>query len=358
MGRSIDKFSDLSWAAFKLAVQTRGSRIQWVLENEVYYLAAKDGAYTFECMLKPEDDTEHQAFIDRKDFEDNFKDSANVPTPVNKSTGSQRVSIEKADDSSTTLISHDWCDPSSWSTESIKVTGKVLVQDAGKVYDIGDVFIIDLTHGRKTDEDEISAPYLFKLTDDGTELTEDEDYVVDYKLGKVTIDVNYTVVGALVADYHKSDGSGYIFEPTPGKVLVLEHPELNFSKDSFINTHIIFEVWVGNPYFNPANPIVDWTPTSQFGVDNFLRFPYKKKIYKNEKDLINAANLGQGYIPKFGNLVTDVLVFPFNYVTTTSLKSSDLAQLRLYLKKDKDGKNIPLTGSFGTVSFYVVSLNE
>ena len=356
MGRVQDMFSDLPWASFKEFVDTRGCNVQWVDVKGAYYLMAKDGDVVAECMFGKEE----PAHDDQVEFETNYKNLGNKKQAVtNESTGSQRVSIEKADDSSTTLISHDWCDPSSWSTESIKVTGKVLVQDAGKVYDIpGDALIIDLIHGRKTDEDEISAPYLFKLTDDGTELTEDTDYVVDYKLGKVTMDDSYTVVGALVADYHKADGSCYIFEPTPGKNLVLEHPELNFSKDCFINTHIIFEVWVGNPYFNPANPIVDWTATSQFGVDNFLRFPYKRKIYKNEKDLINAANLGQGSIPQFGNLAHDTLVFPFNYVTTTTLKASDMAQLRICLKKDKDGKNIPLTGSFGTVSFYVVSLNE
>lgn len=359
MGRSIEKFSDLSWTAFKQAIQTFGLRIKWVYEDDIYFLVARDGDDIFECMLKPEDDTEHQAYIDRQDFIDNFKDKANVPAPTNKTTGSIKVAIEKPDDSSTTLISHDWCDQTSWFYESIEVIGKTPTNETGKVYNLGgDINIIDIIHGKITDEDEIDRKYLFQVTDDGTPIVEGTDYTVDYKNGKFTIDDAYTIQGALLCNYYKADGSGFLYEPKAGKILVLEHPELNFAKDCFINTYIDFEVWIGNPYFNPANPIVPWTPTSQFGVDNFLRFLHKKKTYKNEKDLINAANLGQGSIPAFGNLNKEVLVFPFNYVTTTNLKSSQLAQLIIRLRKDENGNNIPLTGSFGTVSFYVVSLME
>ena len=359
MGRSLDKFSNLSWTAFKQAFQLRGLKLQWVLDDDIYYLAAKDDGYTFECMLKPESDTEHQAYIDRQDFIDNFKDNANKPQQVmNQTTGAMKVAIEKPDDSSTTLISHDWCDPTSWFYESIEVTNKTPVIDTGKTYNIGDINIVDIIHGKITDEDEVDRKYLFQLADDGTPLVEGTDYTVDYKTGKFTIADAYTVQGALLCNYYKSDGSGFLYEPKAGKILILEHPELNFSKDCFINTHIDFEVWVGNPYFNPANPIVAYDPNISIAEHNCLRFPYKKKTYKNEKDLVNAANLGQGFIPKFGNLPADVLVFPFNYVTTTSLKASQLAQLIIRLKKDSDGNNIPLTGSYGTVSFYVISLNE
>ena len=355
MGYSKDMFEDLPWASFKEFVDNKEIDIQWVDVKGAYFMMAIDGDVTAECMFNKED----PATADQVEFETNYKNIGNKKhKPKGNSDGAVRVSVEKSDESSTTLISHDWCDQCSWYSESIQVTSKTPTLEAGKVYNLGgDVNIIDLTHGRKTDEDEVSAPYLFKLTDDGNELIEDMDYVVDYENGKFTIDNDYTVLGDLLVDYHKADGSSFTFEPTPNKILILEHPELNFSSDCFINTHISFEVWVGNPYFDPEQPIEEYDPEVP-GLENCIRLPYKTKIYKNEKDLINAANLGQGYIPAFGNLGVDILVFPFNYVTTISLKSSDLAQLRVRLKKDSDGNNIPLTGSYGTVSFYVISTDE
>lgn len=354
MGRVQEMFSDLPWVSFKEFVDTRGCNIQWVDVKGAYYLMAKDGDIVAECFFNKETPIP----TDQKDFEDNYKSVGNkTQAAVNKTTGAIKVAVEKSDESSTTLISHDWCDPSSWFTNSERVVDKVLTFESGLIHSSGDVDIIDLTHGRVTDEDEFSSSYLVELKDNDVVIIEDKDYTVDYKTGKFTLDVNYSKQGELKATYSKATDSVYIYEPKPGKILVLEHPELNFSKDCFINVHIDFEVWVGNPYFDPEQPIVEYDPDVP-GLENCLRLPYKKKVYKNEKDLVNAANLGQGFIPQFGNLPDDVLVFPFNYVTTTNLRSTDLAQLRLSLGKNKDGEVVPLTGSYGTVSFYVISLNN
>lgn len=273
--------------------------------------------------------------------------------PRTSTTGVLKVAFEKPDDPSTTLVSHDWCNPTTWYSKSERTVGGSLSLKGGTtdVWETGKEVLIDVKHGHIYSEDSLVPAYGFKLYDDDLELEEDEDYHVDYLTGEVTIDVNYTVLGTLTADYSQAKSSEFILEPTAGKVLIIEHTELNFSKDAVIDHPLDFEIYVGNPYFNPQLPE---SPT------NPMRVLYKKLTYKNEKDIINASNLGQGYIPKFGNLQHDILVFPFNYVTSTAMKSSQLVQLRIRMRNDNDenGKPIGLTGTYGTVSFYVISHAE
>lgn len=262
--------------------------------------------------------------------------------------GAQRVSIEKPDHASTTLVSHDWCDPCTWYQKSVKIEGETLTFESGKTYASSASKWIDLTHGRMSDEDDVAATYIPKVYDDGQLLTLN-DYSINYDLGKVTLSENYTPNGAITATFYKPTSSEFLLEPTAGKILVLEHAELNVSKDCMVNVPINFEIWVGNPNFNQQQPESEVNP---------LRILYKKKRYKNPKDLINAANLGQGEISQWGGLPHPILIFPFNYITLQPLRASQLSQLRIRLDKDQNGNDVPLTGSWGTCSFYVMSLKE
>jgi len=264
-------------------------------------------------------------------------------------TGVPRVAIEKPDVPSTSIISHDFCDPCTWYSKSARVEGEELTLESGKTFNSLSQNWIDLTHGRTTDEDDFAENYLPVIYDNGVELVEGQDFTIDYKNGKVTFAENYTVQGTITANFSHATSSHFILEPIAGKILILEHAELNFSKDCFINVPISFEIWVGNPYFNPQEPE---SPT------NPLRVLYKRKKYKNEKDLINAANLGQGEIAQWGNLPHPVLVFPFNYVTLQPMKSSQLTQLIIHLDSDSNGNQVPLQGSWGTATFYVMSIPD
>lgn len=259
-----------------------------------------------------------------------------IPERTN-TTGVMKVSIEKPDDSSGTIVSHDWCDPCTWYTQSVRVLGETPVQDSGNAdkYDLNAKNIIDLKHSRLYGEDNLASTYEVIVKDGETVLEEDVNYTVDYKLGSINLINGYTIQTGLTATYSKANGSLYELIPTVGKVLMVEHSELNFSQDCKINSPIQFQVFAG------GNPV-------------------KTIKYKNEKDLINAANLGQGSIPQFGNLLHPVIVFPFNYVTVTPLKSSLAMKIQLKLLNDIDsnGDMIPLTGSFGTASFYIISVKD
>ena len=247
-----------------------------------------------------------------------------------------KVAIHKSEGNSTSISSHDWTDPCTWYTESVRVVGETLDLDTGKTYLMDHVNIIDLVHGRVSDEDDFSATYLVKVYDNAVEKTEDTDFTVDYENAKVIFDAGYTVTGPVTCDYSYENGSMYKLAPLSGKILSLEHAELQFSSDiSMNNSFIDFEIWVYNPYDLP-NKIM-----------------YKIKRYKNMKDILNSANLGQGKIQPIAGMTNDILVFPFNYVTVQNLLSSQGAELRISINNDA-----PFGGEWGTATFYITSESE
>ena len=127
----------------------------------------------------------------------------------------------------------------------------------------------------------------------------------------------------------------------------IEHTEIQFSGDvkipnkfygDLVTTWFDFQIWVYNPADLP-NKIL-----------------YKNTRYKSETDIINDANLAYAH-PKFGNLADTsgkgYITLPFNYGSLQPLKSSQGAELRVKLKDD-----IPIEGSFATVTIYYLSRDE
>lgn len=230
-----------------------------------------------------------------------------------------------------TIVSHDWCDKTTWFGDSISVSGETLTDSGdGLTFNSTHTHWIDLTHGKFYKEDTIASSYQVKVYDNGVLQT--TGYTVNYSLGTVTFNASPT--GPVTADYNYATTGTFYIKPSSGKSLHLEHAELQFSKDVFVDKAISFEVWAYNPYDLPNKVMVDVIK------------------YKNEKDVINSSNLGQGYIPQFGNLPNDILVFPFNYAAVREMKSSQGVELRLSIG------DTPLTGSYATVSFYCLSEDE
>lgn len=323
----------LPWTTFKTNVITKG--ILRFIEKDTYYLLTY-GSYE-SSVLK-------DAGSEQTDFETNYKSLANKSSALDvdlfKKTSIQKipmVAIYKPEGSSGSIATHDWCDKTTWYGSSVRVLGEELsltANESGKEYDSTNQYWIDLVHGKKSDEDEISTPYLAKVYVDAVLKTEVTDYTVNYASGLVTfIEVQ---TGVVTADYSYATNSTFKLAPDAGKVLILEHAELQFSTNiNLQNQFIDFEIWVYNPYNLPN------------------KFMYKRKRYKNIKDVINSANLGQGVIPAIAGLTNDIVVLPFNYATIQPLQSSVGAELRISLSN-----NVPFTGEFSTATFYVVSQTE
>lgn len=234
-----------------------------------------------------------------------------------------------------TLVTHDLCDKTTWYQESTEHLGVELSENPlglTKVFkNSNHTHWIDLTHGKLYGEDSVVNKRIPKVYIDG--VGQIGGYSVNYVAGEITFEEVPT--GVVTADFWKAGSSCFSVIPTTGKILALEHAELQFSADVVMDNAITFEIWVYNPMDLPN------------------KIPYKTIKYKNIKDIINAANLGQGYIPKISGLQNDILVFPFNYIATKPLQSSVGAELRVKIEGDEE-----LSGEWATATFYFLSEDE
>jgi len=258
----------------------------------------------------------------------------------------QKVAVYKAEGDSFIAVTPDFTDRTTWFQESIKVTDEVLTLDTGKTYNSANTFWINATHGKIYMEDAITVGglplhfggtriYPAQIKDNGTEIAEDTDYSINYDTGMVTLDADYTAIGSITATYYYATTSVYTIKPDDLKMIHIEHSELQFTGDLLMNAPVNFDIWVYNPGDLPNKML------------------YKRTTYKNIKDIINAANLGTGVIAPVDILTNPISVFPFDYATLKTLRSSQGAELRVSVEGD-----IPFSGEWGTATFYILSEAE
>lgn len=246
-----------------------------------------------------------------------------------------KVATYRPEGSSSTKVSHDWCNKSTWYQNSTEVTGETMTDSGNQLtFNSTNAYWIDLEHGKVYNEYNIADKKQPKVYIDDVETT--TGFSINYEVGSVTFDNAQT--GTIKCDYWYGSNSLFTLAPDPGKIMIIEHAELQFSKNIQINTPINFEIWVYHP-----------DQVTYPGV----KVPYQVIKYKSMKDIINAANLGQGFIPACGELTQDILVFPFNYATVKPFRSSIGAELRVTADD-----NSMLGGEWGTATFYILSEDE
>lgn len=252
--------------------------------------------------------------------------------PQNKKTafGVLKVAQVEADGDFLSMVSHNWSDKHSWYGESERVTGETLTLVGGTTYQLAND-IVYLQGGRVMDEDVIYPNIPLVVYDNGVEV-DPADYTVGVDLNQIIFDSAPT--GPVTADYNKSVGSAYILQPGAGKSLILRKAEVQFSIDT-VMTPLSFEIWAYNPLDLPNKVMVD------------------QRIYKTERDLISIGNEGQGYIPKFGALQNDVIVFPFDYGRAIVLNDSQGVELRVRILDDTE-----FAGEWSSITFYTAEEDE
>jgi len=299
---------------------------------------------------------------DQLDFETNFKNrrrtimrrtSDNVP----------RVAVEKTDLTKVTKITHDWCHPETWYSESIHVPRKqvALLPDM-KTAPAGDVNIIDTFHGllfqEQTLVDKDGRSYRTKLWKNGQELAEVDphtgagDFTVDYRAGTFVLRDAAAPGDVIEVSYHKADKSGLVIEPLPGTSLIITEVEINFSADFILTDSALFQPR-GNSSallgplveagIAPANTEVDLGPPL---------------VYKTMRDYYAEAQKSYPVMPPLGGngwrgIQAPVYVLSWDYVSATKLRSSAGMKVRVSLEHDT-----PFEGTMATVSFYCQSEPE
>jgi hypothetical protein len=238
------------------------------------------------------------------------------------------------------FYSHNFCDPTTWYMDSERVTSETLEVIPGtdnKQFQADYTNWIDLSHGKVSDEDDISSSYLPVVKVDSVTKTEatpfgsgtDGDFTIDYAAGKVIF--HDSVTGTVTADYSYEDGSTFSFAPDSGKNLQLLRAETQISVDMVMSSSLIYVVKVGST-------------------------PVKTKIYKTIHDFINESNKAYPTIPAFsGNrgFVQPIHTFAWDYASRTDLYDSLSMSVDVYLES-----HTPCTGEYAMVTFYFWSKDE
>jgi hypothetical protein len=246
--------------------------------------------------------------------------------------------------SETVKATHNYCDPTTWWTESVEVNGETLTDSGdGLTWNSGHENWIDLVHGKVFEEDHFQDDYEVKVYVGGVEKTMRDpfatdwsgggDYYVDFAAGNVIFQNDQTG-NTVTADYHYENGSSWYLTPSENKELLVEKAEMQLSSDIEMTADLRYDIEInmGGGYF-----------------------AYAGTIYKSTWQILMEARGAYPVIPVLGTgpRGTGVTVtgFPFIYSTARVLSSLN-PPTRLRVKTMGD---LPFEGSHASGTFYCLS---
>ena len=238
--------------------------------------------------------------------------------------------VVKSNDPSFPKSTHDFCNKTTWWTMSTRVTDEVLTTSDDLTFSAVNTHFIDTVNGITPRQDLLVATHGVVVKVDDVEVT--TGFTINHVAGTITFDSSQAG-STIKLTYSYATTSEWKIKADPGKVLNINKSEIQFSMDVQIDTPLKFEVWIDHPIY---------------GV-----IPAKTVQYNSMRDFVNEANLGQGKIPQVGDLPSDIVVFPFNYISNQPIQSSLDAELVISCVGHTE-----LTGSYGTATFYLMSKDE
>lgn len=359
-----------TWAELKSTLLTRNLSLQFDESSSAYEFFAVDDNLVFLCRaykgnipsntIRTPDvvgQAENDAII--ADFEANYKTSANKSLTLRTTDGRQRTSAEKSTASRITLFTHNWCDPTSWYTNSLLVTSESISFVSG-AYALMHPNVIDTYHGKITGEDYLvdgnNRSYRVSVFADGISLREQDphyatggDYVIDYAGGLIipTSGLAFTGsgTGSIVATYHYATDSVCWIKPTTGKNIAIALAEVQFSLDIGMRDSVSFQPYGLVEYFAPQLCPVPYPSGTLIPLGAAIR-------YKTMSDFLNESMRTYPVYPPLGGdgwraMKQPSVVMDWDYVASQVIYSKTGMQVRIKLDHD-----VPFSGSFATVSFY------
>lgn len=257
-----------------------------------------------------------------------------------------------ADSKGISLVTPDLSDRTTWYQKSVQVSNETLTDSGdGLTFNSANAHWINIysskltyTHKQIPKRDGVFGKHAdWAITIKVDNVTVTTGFTINYSAGTVTFDSS-KAGSTVTATYWHNNGvthpSEWILVPPTGKRFTVEHTELQFSSGAAISDTIRFEIWAGANLATYGS-FPDYLFEAGYGQ--------MRADYRNANDIINAANLGQGAIPKFGSLTKDVIVIPFNYLQAFSLCSNLGCVFRVVLLND-----IPFTDcEICTGTFYI-----
>jgi hypothetical protein len=310
-----------------------------------------------------------------------------------------KTSVQKPREPEFNFHTPNWCDPTTWYQRSVRVTGEVMQctnPGTWTNYSTKHKQVIDMRHGKIMMEDRISAPYIVKVYVNGVLKKEDKpldylrrqyDYCVDYLAGAIEFHEPLTESDVVTIDYSHSKNSSFTMAPIPGKKIVVNMAEADFSVGYEVRDTIRYQA------FAPAAVLMAQAPTSfpsvahvqgwlqsqeVFSPDGSIEalnkflgkvdslgeglsealteadkvpVPDTDRVYKVYWDFKSQSNGNHSPMPPLGGALRGETegsaAHSFGYVTAKEIDSRTGAEIRIWLEE-----HIPFGGSRATATFY------
>lgn len=282
-------------------------------------------------------------------------------TPID-TRGLPVMTAEKSSSARVTLYSFDWSDPTTWYAASTRVENEVATTADQTVYTLAHANVIDVFHGRITQEDFLrdGANNSYRVVVKVNDVTKTEqdphtgtggDYTINYEAGAVTFLTSLAPEDVVTVTYYYAASSTFIIKPAAGKKLIIDLVEVQFSLDTEITDSVLFQPYGYVEVFAPQYSPVPYPAGTKIPLGN----PF---VYKGMRDFMNDAVRAYVRYPAIGGeswrgLQGETLVLDWDYVRATVLEASKGMEIRISLQHDT-----PYNGSFATATFYCGTENE
>lgn len=302
-----------------------------------------------------------------------------VPRGTRTSDGKPVVSLWPAEGSRTTIITHNWADPTTWYANSAVASGiNLSASTALQVYDLEDDNIIDTYHAKVWEEDSLGTEYRFlcEVSHDGgttwSGVAEEDphvkdisgtngDYVVDYAAGTISFHEPLASGTQVRAFYRHSvctpTGSNFVVTPSVGKSLKLTRAEVQFTTDVELKDTVVFQTYGYVDAFAP-HLVNNIDPNYVTSFPSGTKIPISRTTYKGVRDYYNEANGALPTYPALGGdgfrgVVVPTVVIQWDYAAMLPLLSSAGMEVHIYLEHGE-----PFTGTYATATLYGLSEDE
>jgi len=174
-----------------------------------------------------------------------------MPRPVT-TDGSPITASVKPDRPKLTKISHNFCNKATWYSTSERVVDEVAIDSGDHQHYTLAHTPVDAYHGKITFEDQLrdAQDYRYRVTvkvDGIIKIEQDPhfasggDFIINYADKTITFINSLTGIEIVSVTYHKVVNSIYKFGATPGKNLIVDHVEVQFSDDCVLKDTFLFQ---------------------------------------------------------------------------------------------------------------------
>jgi len=286
---------------------------------------------------------------------------SNIPTTVTlshrkTSDDRLRVAIEKSNELSQDIYTHNWTDKTTWYQDSARVVDE-LAEDGGDhlMYELDNEFIIDTYHGKITQEDDLldSGGNTYRVIVKVNDVVKTEqdphfgsggDYTINYSAGIITFLNALQPSDEVKVTYHYAQSSKFYVRPAVGTTLTIEVAEVQFSVDVGITDTVIFQTFGYVDVFAPQLVNNPYPPGTKIPIKTFK--------YKTMNDYQNAAFKAYPTYPAIGGgswrgQSQDVVVLDWDYQRGLGLVANYGMEILIQLEHDT-----PFTGAYATATLY------